>query len=112
MINVYDFLQLYTTDDEIEIFDLDSLETVYKGYKDDIDNEGLEALDVQSFDIELNGKLIVNVDCDERQGFYLMDIDDDEEDYDDEPHCPSATNGDYSPSNPWDAPGMSIKDFI
>lgn len=24
----------------------------------------------------------------------------------------SATNGDYSPSNPWDAPGMSIKDFI
>ena len=24
----------------------------------------------------------------------------------------SSTNGDYSPSNPWDAPGMSIKDFI
>lgn len=24
----------------------------------------------------------------------------------------SATNGDYSPSNPWDAPGMSIRDFI
>lgn len=27
-------------------------------------------------------------------------------------YCPSATAGDYSPSNPWDAPGMSIKDFI
>lgn len=27
-------------------------------------------------------------------------------------YCPSSTNGDYSPSNPWDAPGMSIKDFI
>ena len=27
-------------------------------------------------------------------------------------YTPSATNGDYSPSNPWDAPGMSIKDFI
>ena len=26
--------------------------------------------------------------------------------------CPSSTNGDYSPSNPWDAPGMSIRDFI
>lgn len=25
---------------------------------------------------------------------------------------PSSTNGDYSPSNPWDAPGMSISDFI
>ncbi len=24
----------------------------------------------------------------------------------------SSTNGDYSPSNPWDAPGMSIRDFI
>lgn len=31
-----------------------------------------------------------------------------EEDY----YCPSSTNGDYSPSNPWDAPGMSIRDFI
>lgn len=30
----------------------------------------------------------------------------------DEDYIPSAENGDYSPSNPWDAPGMSIKDFI
>ena len=30
----------------------------------------------------------------------------------DEEYIPSAENGDYSPSNPWDAPGMSIKDFI
>lgn len=29
-----------------------------------------------------------------------------------EAYCPSATNGDYSPSNPWDAPGMCIRDFI
>lgn len=33
-------------------------------------------------------------------------------DYDDEPYIPSCTNRDYSPSNPWDAPGMSIRDFI
>lgn len=31
---------------------------------------------------------------------------------DDEDYTPSATRGDYSPSHPWDAPGMSIKDFI
>ncbi len=31
---------------------------------------------------------------------------------DDEHYTPSATAGDYSPSNPWDAPGMSIHDFI
>ena len=33
-------------------------------------------------------------------------------DYYEEEYCTSATNGDYSPSNPWDAPGMSIRDFI
>lgn len=27
-------------------------------------------------------------------------------------YCQSSTRGDYSPSNPWDAPGMSIHDFI
>ena len=26
--------------------------------------------------------------------------------------APSSTDGDYSPSNPWDAPGMSASDFI
>ena len=35
----------------------------------------------------------------------------DEEDGD-EHYAPSSTYGDYSPSNPWDAPGMSIHDFI
>ena len=29
-----------------------------------------------------------------------------------EEYVPSSENGDYSPSNPWDAPGMSVKDFI
>ena len=27
-------------------------------------------------------------------------------------YTPSACGGDYGPSNPWDAPGMSIRDFI
>lgn len=31
--------------------------------------------------------------------------------YDDD-YTPSAENGDYSPSNPWDAPGMKLSDFI
>lgn len=31
---------------------------------------------------------------------------------DDDEYVPSAENGDYGPSNPWDAPGMSVKDFI
>lgn len=36
---------------------------------------------------------------------------DTEEDLEEE-YVPSSENGDYSPSNPWDAPGMSVKDFI
>lgn len=32
----------------------------------------------------------------------------DEEEY----YSPSCTAGDYSPSNPWNAPGMSVADFI
>jgi hypothetical protein len=35
-----------------------------------------------------------------------------EKEYDDEEYEPSSTGGDYSPSNPWDAPGMSVSDFI
>lgn len=45
---------------------------------------------------------------------YAFDIDsvrsEDEEYYDE--YTPSSTNGDYSPSNPWDAPGMKLSDFI
>lgn len=29
-----------------------------------------------------------------------------------EEYTPSCTAGDYSPSAPWNAPGMSIRDFI
>ena len=29
-----------------------------------------------------------------------------------ERYIQSSTNGDYSPSNPWEAPAMSIRDFI
>lgn len=40
-------------------------------------------------------------------GYYDPNEDEEEEEY-----VPSAENGDYSPGNPWDAPGMSAKDFI
>lgn len=35
-----------------------------------------------------------------------------EPDEEDEHYTPSSTYGDYGPGNPWDAPGMSIQDFI
>lgn len=30
----------------------------------------------------------------------------------DTPTAPSSTDGDYSPANPWDAPGMNVSDFM
>lgn len=38
--------------------------------------------------------------------------DENDADWDDSHEARSCTNGDYSPTHPWDAPGMSIKDFI
>ena len=35
-----------------------------------------------------------------------------EDEEDDEEYIPSSTAGDYGPGNPWDAPGMSVSDFI
>lgn len=42
----------------------------------------------------------------------LYGYDEYENDDDDYRRTPSSTAGDYGPSNPWDAPGMSISDFI
>ena len=40
---------------------------------------------------------------------YWVEEDNDEHHYH---YTSSAENGDYSPSNPWDAPGMKMSDFI
>ena len=47
----------------------------------------------------------------EDESVICLDVEDLEECYEEE-YVPSSENGDYSPSNPWDAPGMSVKDFI
>lgn len=39
-------------------------------------------------------------------------MDTEEEIYTEEDYTHSSTYGDYSPSNPWNAPGMCIDDFI
>lgn len=67
-----------------------------------------------------NNLNVVLVDCSHYEGDTFIneyrwfevpeDFKDEEEDNED--YIPSSTNGDYSPSNPWDAPGMSISDFI
>ena len=41
-----------------------------------------------------------------------LGVDEDEDEDEDEEYVPSSTHGDYGPSNPWDAPGMSASDFI
>lgn len=41
-----------------------------------------------------------------------LDVEELDDCYEEDEYIPSAENGDYSPSNPWDAPGMKISDFI
>ena len=53
-----------------------------------------------------------NVDNPDLDIWYLVDEELTARGYKDDDYVPSATNGDYSPSNPWDAPGMKISDFI
>ena len=49
----------------------------------------------------------------EHAHFYIQEVDSYEyTETNDEDYTPSAENGDYSPSNPWDAPGMKLSDFI
>ena len=58
---------------------------------------------------------ILGVSLDKLYEIADIDIGEDEweePDWDDEDYVPSSTNGDYSPSNPWDAPGCRISDFI
>ena len=32
--------------------------------------------------------------------------------FEEDEYCPSATAGDYGPSNPWDGPGGRISDYV
>ena len=53
-------------------------------------------------------------EIDEELIYCTFEDDNEEIEWDEEEreYIPSAENGDYSPSNPWDAPGMKISDFI
>lgn len=83
----------------------------------DIDGIQSEEAGVQSTPCD-NGECPYNAqggyDCRNYCGLGVDECGDDEYyDYEeDEEYVPSASNGDYSPSNPWDAPGMKISDFI
>jgi hypothetical protein len=74
-----------------------------------IDNNWKEYLDKRGKELD-EAK---NFDPEDRDSFL------DEEEYEDDDwqdmydyYTPSASRGDYSPSAPWNAPGMSIHDFI
>lgn len=59
MIDIYNFLDLYATGDDIEIYDFETESIVYKGNPYEAMHEYGDC-EVKSFDIESNGKLIIN----------------------------------------------------
>lgn len=71
---------------------------------------GRDFIDECSGDVEKAKRLFYY--CDWQHPSSAMDeLTDDEEENTDNT-APSSTGGDYSPSNPWDTPGMSVSDFI
>lgn len=57
--------------------------------------------------------MVFNSETDEFEHVYRwFEVPEDFEEEEDDEYVPSAENGDYSPSNPWGAPGMSMSDFI
>lgn len=64
MIDIYNFLYLYTTCEDIEIYDFKTGKIIFAGDpREAMDEYG--DYEVESFDIEPNGKLIVNTEIDD-----------------------------------------------
>ena len=83
--------------------------TVYMAFADlpgESDNPSAEELDeirelIENDDLELDAL---------ESGRYALD--NPYWSWEEEHYTPSSTMGDYGPGNPWDAPGMSIRDFL
>ena len=75
---------------------------------------------VKSGSISLNGNIVkdsgIKIDTENDEIQAAADCREYEEGtpdcLDDGHRTTSATGGDYGPSSPWDAPGMSVRDFI
>lgn len=64
MIDIYTFLELYTTGDDVELYDCEREEVVFSGDPWDAMQE-FGDYEVLSFDIESNGKLVINTETEE-----------------------------------------------
>lgn len=57
--------------------------------------------------------MVYNEDtCEYEHEYRWFEVPEGFEEEDEEEYEPSSSGGDYSPSNPWGAPGMSVSDFI
>ena len=75
-------------------------DAMVRAFQDLLDEDDTEILKLA--DLKAKGMLsVVNP-------FYNDEPEDEEDDY----YIPSSTAGDYSPGAPWNAPGMSIRDFL
>lgn len=96
------------------------------GYTDELWDYPLSEIDhivKNGLNVVLVDCMVVNSETDEFEHVYrwfevpegfedMEDEEDFEDDEEDDEYIPSAENSDYSPSNPWDAPGMKMSDFI
>ena len=79
--------------------DAENLDEASKKFHSKLNHGEIDFSDGYLTDSDLN----IEEDCEDKW---------EEPDWDDEDYIPSAENGDYSPSHPWNAPGMKMSDFI
>ena len=107
--------------DDKASLELQKQETIeYKGYKIDVGVTYAGHVSVQY----LGDDVLFKTVWEAKDWIDSLDADDDGDVDDEEYDCEddfdywrghgvrSSTGGDYGPSNPWDAPGMSMSDFI
>ena len=88
--------------------DLDfNVETAIEASMTDEDESGMQAVRNIRDTIEV---ILIKTDFEENIDQEIKYLEEDLER--EQQYTPSCTAHDYSPSNPWDAPGMCISDFI
>lgn len=78
----------------------------------DLEKADDEVLDAYHKDLIAKGDFNELMHLIDDMRFEIMYGYQDEWEDDEEPYRPSASRRDYSPSSPWNAPGMSVSDFI
>ena len=99
-----DYYLMLTNDNHISWARMSEVATILKDGLIEADAEGAYGYMADVAELSVAEVEYFGLDMEQYRGAIGEDAD--------SPAVPSSTGGDYSPANPWDAPGMSVSDFI